>query len=143
MTILLLSACTADATFEGGFVSNARILPALQFSDVNPNNDAQVIVYYDRQILNNTGYPNIYEIEYVFLDSLLTELTMKRDLYNLRLIAKETNEMRSLLKFVDSPEGGNPHVYMGGFFPGDEEIGDVTRILMYMANTYELDLSLT
>lgn len=139
--LILLAGCSAKQSYEGGFVSENQIVPALLFSDVNPNNSGQIVLVYSRQILNNDGYPNSFNKEHIFIDSLLPEANMKRDLYNLRPISITMNSSRGHLKFVDRPEGGNPGVYLGGWYPGEKDKGDVARTLMYMAKTYNLKLS--
>lgn len=139
--LLVLTGCQAKTTYKGGSVSSTQIIPALSFSDVNPKNSGQIITVYSRQILSNGGYNSSFNIEHLFIDSRLPNESAKRDLYNLRPCVIAINGLRGDLKFVDKPEGGEYGLYNGGWYPGDEDKGDVARALMYTAKTYKLKLS--
>lgn len=139
--LLLMTGCQAKTTFEDGYVSQNQIVPALLFSDVNPENSGQIITVYNRQKLNNDGHGTTFDVEHIYISSKLPNDAARRDLYNLRPCVIAINGSRGSLKFVDKPEGGNYGLYSGGWYPGDEDKGDVARALMYMAKTYNLKLS--
>lgn len=61
------------------------------------------------------------------------------DLHNLRAINPSINSTRSNRYFVNTTQNipiGHT-VRLNGFYPGDEDLGDVARILMYMVVRYE------
>ncbi len=83
-----------------------------------------------------------WEREHVFPKSLATPPldtdlpSAGTDAHNLRAVDREMNSMRSNRPYASS--SGNAKTVSGSaFYPGDEWIGDVARILMYMYLRYE------
>lgn len=82
-----------------------------------------------------------WEREHVFPKSLATPKlndgtpSAGTDAHNLRAVDRQMNAYRSNIQYIDGK--GNARKIGGGFYPGDEWIGDVARILMYMHLRYE------
>lgn len=82
--------------------------------------------------------------EHVWPDSKLG--SVKYDLHNLRAANSSTNSSRGNLPFVEDGKtftGSQPYgKYSGGWYPGDEHIGDVARIVLYVMIRFNLNLDL-
>lgn len=111
---------------------------ALAESDVDPNDDSKVLTIYSREsvtrewISGNDGWTR----EHVWPNSRLglervseNDVSQASDLHNLRAIVQSVNSSRGN-KFFDKETDFN------SYFPGDEDKGDVARILFYMATRY-------
>jgi hypothetical protein len=70
--------------------------------------------------------------------------TVKDDLHNLRASNSTTNSNRGNLPFVEDGKtytGNQPYgKFSGGWYPGDEHIGDVARIILYISIRYNLNI---
>lgn len=70
--------------------------------------------------------------------------TVKDDLHNLRAANSTTNSNRGNLPFVEDGKtytGNQPYgKFSGGWYPGDEHIGDVARIVLYISIRYNLNI---
>ena len=64
------------------------------------------------------------------------------DLQNLKPANPSINSSRGNLSFVDKPGGGSYGAVPGGYYPGDEDRGDVARILFYMNTRWGLSIPL-
>ena len=139
-------------TAKGVNYGDARYI--LDKSDKHPYLEGRALSMYDRSNVNASwlNQNNEWEREHVWANSKLgvdragnSTINQASDLHNLRVIIGTVNQRRSNFYFVnttlDSPIG---HIVVSGesYYPGDEEIGDVARILMYMATRYEV-LTLT
>ena len=82
--------------------------------------------------------------EHVWPDSKLG--SVKYDLHNLRAANSGTNSSRGNMPFVEDGKtftGSQPYgKFSGGWYPGDEHIGDVARIVLFVAIRFNLDLKL-
>ncbi|RLZ12300.1 endonuclease [Faecalibacter macacae] len=127
-------------------------------SDLNPADSTTVLLIYGnndtdndpkndrtRSIdLRNTGNCGScigrWEREHVYPQSLAVPRmsTSPRgpgtDAHNLRAVDRQMNSSRSNYPYTDS--NGNAALVGSGFYPGDEWIGDVARIIMYMHIRY-------
>jgi endonuclease I/chitodextrinase len=118
--------------------------PALQATDVNPENSSEVLLIYGysdsgktsrtRGINQNGGGSTDWNREHVYAKSLgtpnLGTSGPGADGHHLRPSDVGFNSDRGSLKFVDG--SGNAGKVSGGWYPGDEWKGDVARIMMYM-----------
>lgn len=81
--------------------------------------------------------------EHTWPSSLLG--STKDDLHNLRAANERVNSSRSNYPFTDSNKpftGSQPYEKIGNaWYPGDEHIGDVARIVLYISIRYNLPLS--
>ncbi len=91
-----------------------------------------------------TGNGSYGNREHVWPQSKLG--SVKDDLHNLRAANSDVNSTRSNYPFV---ENGKPFTGSykwekigSGFYPGDEHIGDVARIVLYVSIRYNLNLNL-
>ncbi len=70
--------------------------------------------------------------------------TVKDDLHNLRAANSNTNSNRGNLPFVEDGKtftGSQPYgKFSGGWYPGDEHIGDVARIVLFISIRYNLNI---
>jgi hypothetical protein len=80
--------------------------------------------------------------EHTWPDSKLG--SVKDDLHNLRAANSTTNSNRGNLSFVEDGKtftGSQPYgKFSGGWYPGDEHIGDVARIILYISIRYNLNI---
>ena len=83
----------------------------------------------------------LWEREHVFPKSLANptldtdEPSAGTDAHNLRAVDRQMNSSRSNRPYIIG--SGNARPISNGFYPGDEWIGDVARIIMYMYLRYE------
>ena len=116
---------------------------ALAESDVDPNNPTKLLTIYSRELVSNVwDGGDTWAREHVWPNSRLGldrvanhEISQASDLHNLRAIVPSVNSSRSNKVF--GPETG-PDTY----FPGNDDKGDVARILFYMVIRYPEVLSL-
>ncbi|WP_165734000.1 endonuclease [Polaribacter sp. 20A6] len=123
--------------------------PALQATDVNPENDQEVLLIYGytatgttartRGINQNGGNNGTdWNREHTYAKSLgtpnLGTVGPGADAHHLRPSDVGFNAQRGSLKFVDG--SGNAGAVSGGWYPGDEWKGDVARMMMYMYIRY-------
>lgn len=70
--------------------------------------------------------------------------SVKDDLHNLRAANSTTNSNRGNLSFVEDGKtytGNQPYgKFSGGWYPGDEHIGDVARIILFISIRYNLNI---
>ena len=123
---------------------------ALQATDVNPENDQEVLLIYGytdsttgttsrrRGIDDHGGDSDEWNREHVYAKSLgtpnLGTSGPGADGHHLRPSDVGFNSQRGSLKFADG--SGNAGTVSGGWYPGDEWKGDVARIMMYMYIRY-------
>ncbi|WP_341222093.1 endonuclease [Polaribacter atrinae] len=121
---------------------------ALKATDVNPENDQEVLLIYGystsgttartRGIHENGGGSNDWNREHTYAKSLgtpnLGTAGPGADAHHLRPSDVGFNGQRGSLKFADG--SGNAGVVSGGWYPGDEWKGDVARMMMYMYIRY-------
>ncbi|WP_082864174.1 endonuclease [Polaribacter atrinae] len=122
--------------------------PALQATDVNPENDQEVLLIYGystsgttartRGIYENGSGSNDWNREHTYAKSLgtpnLGTAGPGADAHHLRPSDVGFNAQRSSLRFADG--SGNAGPVSGGWYPGDEWKGDVARMMMYMYIRY-------
>lgn len=124
---------------------------ALEVADRHPHDESKVLTIYDRDKIEGPwNHPN-WEREHVWPNSKLgviradnNHINQASDLHNLRAIVPVVNQRRGNRYFVNtnlnSPIGHQ--VGDGTYYPGNEDIGDVSRIFLYMVVRYD-DLKLT
>lgn len=136
-------------------VSYADIKTVLGFADIDPDNPNKVIGIYNRELYEPAwaGSGNWHR-EHVWPNSKLgmervkeNDVNQGSDPHNLRAIHPSTNSSRSNRYYVNNTNPINTLGHTEGtesYYPGDLDIGDVSRILMYMAVRYKsIDLILT
>jgi endonuclease I len=108
----------------------------LQDTDRDPNNPNNVLLIYNRASVSKTWDSGVtWNREHVWPQSYLTGTHEGADLHNLRAANPGINSARSNLPFRDSVD--SHHGFSGdGYFPGDDDKGDVARILFYMVTRY-------
>lgn len=114
---------------------DARV--ALAEADVDPNDDTKVLTIYSRESVNKTwDGGDTWAREHVWPNSRLGiervenhKINQASDLHNLRAIVPRVNSSRSNKVF-------GPETTSDTYFPGDEDKGDVARILFYMVIRY-------
>ena len=127
-------------------------------SDLDPNDANKVLLIYGyddnlgqqyhrtrkKEDRNTGGCGNCYgrwEREHVFPKSLANPKLDESspgsgtDAHNLRAVDRQMNSWRSNNPYRDG--SGNANLSNNGFYPGDEWIGDIARILMYMNIRYK------
>ena len=89
-----------------------------------------------------TGFGGYGNREHVWPQSKLG--SVKDDLHNLRAAIENTNSKRGNYPFILKPSGndGKWERVGSGFYPGDEHVGDVARIVLYISIRYNLSLNL-
>lgn len=123
------------------------IKEVLEFSDVDlTNNNVVVGIYDDARHKANWGSKSEWHREHVWPNSRLgmdrvkeNEVNQGSDPHNLRAITPSTNSSRSN-RYYDNSSGDNilgHTIGTAAYYPGDDDKGDVARILMYMVIRYE------
>jgi len=134
-------------------LSYGDIWGASQTSDLNPNNNREVLLVYGyenatdtditndraREVDNNGGNSGDWNREHVYSRSLgnpnLGYNGPGSDAHHLRPADARRNSSRSNRKFTAG--SGNSGIQPnGGWYPGDEWKGDVARMMMYMYLRY-------
>ncbi|MFA5692507.1 MAG: InlB B-repeat-containing protein [Acholeplasmataceae bacterium] len=144
-----LSTLITDTHTSLSSYGNARY--ALEVADRHPHDDGMVLGIYDRSMLYGPWNHPIWEREHVWPNSKLgvsratnEDKNQASDLHNLRAIVPTVNQRRGNRYFVNttlnSPIGHQ--IGTDAYYPGNEDIGDVARIFLYMALRYEV-LTLT
>ncbi|MBF0596473.1 endonuclease [Faecalibacter rhinopitheci] len=147
------------ATHTKQLVYTPGVWETLLQADLDPTDDSKVLLIYgyDDNLEDkfhrtrdknkrNTGCSagnctGLWEREHVFPKSLAIPVldTDKpgtgTDAHNLRAVDRQMNSSRSNKPFTEG--NGNAKTVNSNFYPGDEWIGDVARILMYMYIRYE------
>lgn len=120
--------------FQGVDYADAKV--ALAEADVDPNDDTKVLTIYSRDSVNREWDSTSWHREHVWPNSRLgvervkeNDTNIASDLHNLRAIVPRVNSSRSN-KFYDNVTDEN------SYYPGDEDKGDVARILFYMVIRY-------
>ena len=124
---------------NGVSYANAKI--ALAEADADPNDPTKVITIYSRDRVNAEWDSTSWHREHVWPNSRLgvervgeKEINQASDLHNLRAIVPRVNSSRGNKVFSDETGAET-------YYPGDEDKGDVARILFYMVIRYpELSL---
>ncbi|HHW79973.1 MAG TPA: hypothetical protein GX742_04110 [Acholeplasmataceae bacterium] len=90
-----------------------------------------------------TGFGSYGNREHVWPNSKLGSAP-DYDLHNLRAAVVSVNSSRSNFPFIEKPSGnsGSWERVGSGFYPGDEHVGDVARIVLYISIRYNLNLNL-
>ena len=149
------------ATHRNKLTYTPGVWDALMVSDLDPsdqtNSNVLLIYGYDNSSepknhrtrnkdLRNTGCSagqctGLWEREHVFPKSLAqpelitTSRSAGTDAHNLRAADRQMNSLRSNKPYIDAT-GNARSVGGNAFYPGDEWIGDVARIMMYMYVRY-------
>ncbi len=139
----LMVSCTTNQTVY--HVSDDQSKQLLKFTDQNPNNANQVILVYNRVSVNSTwDNGSTYNREHVWAQNPAgghhLSSTQSLDLHNIKPSNPQINNNRGNLPFGENATGGFGR-HQNRWFPGHSDKGDVARILMYMAYTYDFDLS--
>jgi len=131
---------------------------ALMQTDVNPTNSSEVLLFYgwengtdgsvtndrERGINDNGGSVGDWNREHVYPRSRATPSLVTgnpgpgTDFHNLRPSDVQWNGTRGSLRFA-AGSGINSGTVTGGWYPGDEWVGDVARMMMYMFLRYDGD----
>jgi endonuclease I len=112
----------------------------LQISDEDPNNKANVILVYNRASVRSTWDGGAtWNREHVWPQSLLQNSNQKADTHNLKPANPTINSTRG-----NDPYASGSGTYgrvSGGWYPGDQDKGDIARIVLYMHVRYGLTIS--
>ncbi|ARV06037.1 hypothetical protein BTO04_04675 [Polaribacter sp. SA4-10] len=121
---------------------------ALKATDVNPENSSEVLLIYGysssgttartRGINDNSGDQGDWNREHTYAKSLgnpnLGTSGPGADAHHLRPSDVQYNSQRGSLKFANG--SGNSGSVSGGWYPGEEWKGDISRMMMYMYLRY-------
>ena len=156
LTGLSLKNELADKVTEShtNFLFYSQIWEASKITDINPDNNQEVILIYgwengsDSNLKNdrsrnkdeNGGSPGNWNREHVYSQSLgiptLGETGPGSDAHHLRPADKDWNSTRNNRKFTNGSGISSGIQANGGWYPGDEWKGDVARMMMYMYLRY-------
>ena len=115
------------------YVSYGDARDILQDSDEDPNNQDNVLLIYNRDSVLSTWDAGVtWNREHVWPRSKLPNSTSEADLHLLRASNPVLNSTRGNLSFVDG--SGEARIIGSGWFPGEEDRGDVARIVFYVMN---------
>lgn len=143
----IISVVTAGNGSQNSSYGEAREI--LVDSDYVPETKKLWGIYDNADIEADWGSGNVFQREHVWPNSKLgidrvnnSSRNIGSDPHNLRAIMGSINSSRSNGYFVDGSGKNGYTVGTEGFYPGDEHIGDVARILLYMAVRYKDVLSI-
>lgn len=127
-----------------GFINRSYeyVKTSVPQSDVDPNNHSKVLTIYDRSSVKGswTSGGTVWNREHIWPSSKLDGANYS-DLFNLRPAVPSINSSRGNDSFVDKPGGGTYGTYGNGWYPGDEDCGDVARAIFYMIVRYGLNVN--
>jgi endonuclease I len=113
----------------------------LQDSDEDPNNSNNILLVYNRESVRSTwDSGNTWNREHVWPQSLLNNSDQKADTHNLKPANPSINSSRGNDQYAQG--SGTYGKVNGGFFPGDQDKGDIARIVMYMHVRWGLNINL-
>ncbi|MDY0064179.1 MAG: endonuclease [Bacilli bacterium] len=129
----------SNLNFNGVDYETAKA--ALADADVDPTDDTKVLTIYSRDSVNRVWDSESWHREHVWPNSRLgvgriseSGINQASDLHNLRAIVPSINSSRSNKVFDNQTSSDT-------YFPGNQDKGDVARILFYMVIKYpELSL---
>ena len=123
------------------YVSYGDARDILQDSDEDPNNQDNVLLIYNRASVRSTWDAGVtWNREHVWPRSKLPNSTSEADLHLLRASNPSLNSSRSNLSFVDGE--GDARIIGSGWYPGDEDRGDIARIVFYVIMMWETNINL-
>ena len=113
----------------------------VEISDRDPNNPNNVLLIYNRASVQGPWSfgGEIWNREHVWPQSHLSG-NQYEDVHNIRPANPSINSSKGNKSFADS--SGQYGAVTGGWYPGDEDQGDVARIMFYLITMYS-DLSIT
>lgn len=115
-------------------------------ADEDPQNPDNVILMYsgesryweEYESPSNTYQPQTFNTEHIYPQSLLKSDLAVTDLHHLRVVDSQVNSERSNHPYTD--DSGDYHLVNGNaWYPGDEWIGDVARMVFYLNIRYNED----
>ena len=113
----------------------------LQDSDEDPNNQNNVLLIYNRaSVLSIWDAGVTWNREHVWPRSKLPNSISEADLHLLRASNPSLNSSRGNLSFVDGE--GEARIIGSGWYPGDEDKGDIARIVFYVMMMWETNINL-
>lgn len=119
-------------------ISDSNTRKTLEKSDVDPTKSNQLLLIYDRKNTKNVwDSGKTWDREHVWPKSLIPK-EAEFDLHNLRASTPAVNNSRDTLPFKDS--SGTYKKFSDGWYPGDEDKGDVARIVFYMSIRWNLEI---
>src|SRR5690606_419996 len=109
--------------------------------DANPKHPDSVLLiysgesrYWKQYISGGNPYkPQTFNTEHVYPQSLIIN-TAKGDLHHLRVCDRQINSKRGNLPFTDGQ--GEYKLKNRSWYPGDQWVGDVARMIMYLNLRY-------
>lgn len=111
----------------------------LDETDADPNRLGNILLIYNRaSVSGKWDGAKTWNKEHVWPQSKLGTAS-KSDLHNLRPANPRINSTRGNSPFVDG--SGSYGTRSGGWFPGEEDKGDVARIIFYMNTRWGLQIS--
>lgn len=123
------------------FVSYGDARDILQDSDEDPNNQDNVLLIYNRASVLSTWDAGVtWNREHVWPRSKLPNSIAEADLHLLRASNPSLNSSRGNLSFVDGE--GEARIIGSGWYPGDEDRGDIARIVFYVIMMWETNINL-
>lgn len=123
------------------YVSYGDARDILQDSDEDPNNQDNVLLIYNRASVLSTWDAGVtWNREHVWPASKLPNSRAEADLHLLRASNPSLNSTRGNLSFVDG--SGEARIIGSGWYPGDEDRGDIARIVFYVMMMWETNINL-
>jgi uncharacterized repeat protein (TIGR02543 family) len=136
---LLLTLRSITSTYIYQSYDEARYI--LQISDKDPNNINNIILIYNRaSVKGRWDSGSTWNREHVWPQSLLENNYQKADTHNLKPVNPSINSSRGNDTYASGT--GTYRKVMGGWYPGDQDKGDIARIILYMHLRYGLNISL-
>lgn len=110
----------------------------LDETDADPNRPGNVLLVYNRASVSGVWNGSTWNKEHIWPQSKLGSAS-KSDLFNLRPANPSINSSRGNLAYVD---GSGTYGRVGsGWFPGEEDKGDIARAVFYMNTRWGLSIN--
>lgn len=145
LMLTTIISCSKPAT-NIQYQSWDQVKLVIKDTDQSLTNKDYVFLIYSRTESSKFNHCNdrgCWNIEHVYPKDLLrdsngTHLSEAlNDLHNLRTSDWQLNQDKDNITIGPAPKGSPAGLYNGYWYPGDQDRGDVARILMYMAYQYK------
>jgi endonuclease I len=110
----------------------------LDDTDADPLHPGNVLLVYNRASVSGAWNGSTWNKEHIWPQSKLGTASVS-DLFNLRPSNPAINSSRGNLPYVDGT--GSYGARSGGWYPGDQEKGDIARAVFYMNTRWALSVS--
>ncbi|RJP57542.1 MAG: hypothetical protein C4543_09590 [Ignavibacteriales bacterium] len=140
-------ACNKTESYDQGiYLSEDQTRQALATTDLAIGSQSKLKLIYTNERVDKTwDSGTTYNREHIWPESKLKSTKQKVDLHNIRASNPSVNLSRANYPFANKLDGGSYGLIAPEnitFYPGEDDCGDVARIIMYMYVVYEKTLKI-